>query len=67
MGLSERNLDEVAEWVQAFAASHVGEPDIDAMIARALRDRLRNKYDVRPEDLDIEAERVMARVFGRLK
>ena len=67
LGLSERTLDEVAEWVQAFAARHVGEPDIDALIAQALRERLRNKYDVRPEDLDIEAERVMARAFGPLK
>ena len=67
LGLSDRTVDEVAEWVQAFAARHVGEPDIDALIAQALRERLRNKYDVRPEDLDIEAERVMARAFGPLK
>jgi putative DNA primase/helicase len=67
LGLSERTLDEVAEWVQAFAARHVGEPDIDALITQALRERLRNKYNVRPEDLDIEAERVMTRAFGPLK
>jgi hypothetical protein len=66
-GLPEREVDEVAEWVQAFAARHVGEPDIDALITQALRERLRNKYNVRPEDLDIEAERVMARAFGPLK
>ena len=60
-------VDEVAEWVQAFAARHVGEPDIDTLIAQALRERLRNKYNVRPEDLDIEAKRVMARAFGPLK
>jgi len=67
LGLSERTLDEVAEWVQAFAARHVGEPDIDALITQALRERLHNKYNVRPEDLDIEAKRVMARAFGPLK
>jgi putative DNA primase/helicase len=66
-GLPEREVDEVAEWVQAFAARHVGEPDIDALITQALRERLRNKYNVRPEDLDIEAERIMARAFGPLK
>jgi hypothetical protein len=66
-GLPEREVDEVAEWVQAFAARHVGEPNIDALITQALRERLRNKYNVRPEDLDIEAERVMARAFGPLK
>ena len=66
-GLPEREVDEVAEWVQAFAARHVGEPDFDALIAQALRERLLNKYNVRPEDLDIEAERVMARAFGPLK
>jgi hypothetical protein len=65
-GLSERILDEVAEWVRAFAARHVGEPDIDALMRQALRERLLNKYDVRPEDLDTEAERVIARVFGPL-
>jgi hypothetical protein len=67
LGLSERTIDEVAEWVRAFASKHVGEPDIDTLIARALRERLFNKYDVRPEDLDAEAERVMARAFGPLK
>ena len=67
LGLSERTLDEVAEWVRAFASRHVGEPDINALIAQALRERLFNEYDVGPEDLDTEAERVMARAFGPLK
>lgn len=67
LGLSDRTVDEVAERVRAFAARHVGEPDINALIDQALRERLRNKYSVRPEDLDTEAERVMARAFEPLK
>jgi hypothetical protein len=35
-------------------------------VAQALRERLRNKYDVRPEDLDAEVARVMARAFAPL-
>jgi hypothetical protein len=67
VGLSERTIDEVAEWVRAFASRHVGEPDADAQLAQALRERLRNKYNVRPEDLDAEVARVMARAFAPLK
>jgi hypothetical protein len=65
-GLSERTIDEIAEWVRAFASHHVGEPDADAQLVQALRERLRNKYDVRSEDLDAEAARVMARAFEPL-
>jgi hypothetical protein len=67
IGLSERTIDEVAEWVRAFASRHVGEPDADAQLAQALRERPLNKYNVRPEDLDAEAARVMARAFEPLK
>ena len=43
LGLSERKSTRSPSGLQAFAARHVGEPDIDALIAQALRERLRNK------------------------
>ena len=66
VGLSDRTIDELVEWLRVFASRHVGTPDADALIEQALCERLRNKYDVRPEHLDIEAGRVMARAFAPL-
>jgi hypothetical protein len=66
MCLSARTLDEDADWVEEFYYRHRDEPDVDALLAQALRERLRNKRDVRPADLEVEAARVMDRVFNRL-
>jgi hypothetical protein len=65
MGLSIRTLDEDADWAEEFHYRHRDEPDVDAQLAQALRERLRNKRDVRPADLEIEAARVMDRIFKR--
>jgi putative DNA primase/helicase len=66
MGLSVRAVDEAAEWVREFHYRHRDEPDVDATMRQALRERLLNRYDVRPADLEIEFERVLARVFEPL-
>jgi hypothetical protein len=65
MGLSIRTLDEDADWVEEFHYRHRDQPDVEAQLAQALRERLRNKRDVRPADLEVEVARVMDRVFER--
>jgi putative DNA primase/helicase len=63
-GLSAREIEEDAKWALYFFEQHRhNNPDAQAMLATALRERLRNKHDVDPENLDIEAERVMDAVF----
>jgi hypothetical protein len=62
-GLSEREIDEDAEWADEWRYQHRDEPDVDAILAQKLRERLRNKRHVFPENLEIEAERVMTRLF----
>jgi hypothetical protein len=64
ISLSARQIREMAQWLSAFSARHIGDDDL---IAEAVRERLRNRYDVRPEDLDIEAARVMDRALMPLE
>jgi putative DNA primase/helicase len=66
-GLPLRLLDEDADWAEEWHYQHRDEPDVDAKLATALRERLRNKRNVRPEHLEIEAARVMDRVFAPRK
>jgi hypothetical protein len=63
VGLSERTIEDIAEWLGDYASRLVGDPNIDAKLGQALRERLRNKYDVYPEHLETEAARVMEAVF----
>jgi putative DNA primase/helicase len=62
LGLSIRTIEEVAEWAVQFHRRCDG-ADADAELAQALRERLVNRYDVFPGDLEVEAKRVMDAVF----
>jgi hypothetical protein len=62
IGLSIRTIKEVAEWAVQFHRRCHG-ADADAQLAQALRERLVNRYDVFPGDLEVEAKRVMDAVF----
>jgi hypothetical protein len=66
-GLPRRLLDEDAGWAEEWHYRHRDEPEVDAKLAIALRERLRNKRNVSPEHLEIEAARVMDRVLAPLK
>ena len=50
-GLPLRLLDEDAGWTDEWHYQHRDDPDVDGKLATALRERLRNKRDVRPEQL----------------
>jgi putative DNA primase/helicase len=63
-GLSAREIEEDAKWADWFFDQHRHKPDGEAILHAALLERLRNKRDVDPENLESEAERVMDRVFG---
>jgi putative DNA primase/helicase len=58
--LSDAEIDELRAWTVAFDWQHRNQPDA---LAQALRERLCNRYDVRPNDLEAEAARVMDAVF----
>jgi hypothetical protein len=66
-GLPLLLLDEDAGWAEEWRYRHRDEPDVDPKLAIALRERLRNKRNVWPEHLEIEAARVMDRVFAPRK
>ena len=59
--LPVRIIKETAAWVKEWHYQHCAEPDVETKLAQALRERLRNKYDVHPDDLDTEAARVLMR------
>jgi Protein of unknown function (DUF3631) len=60
-----RLVDEDAGWAEEWHYQHRDDPDVDAKLAITLREPLRNKRNIRPEHLEIEAARVMDRVFAR--
>jgi putative DNA primase/helicase len=54
---------EIKEWAIAFVRRHWDAPDRDAVLGQALRERLVNRYDVFPGDLETAVEQVMEAVF----
>src|SRR5262249_2229740 len=61
--LDARVIPEIKEWAIAFVHRHWDAPDRDALLAQALGERLLNKYDVFPGDLEAAVEWVMDAVF----
>ena len=61
--IDARAIPEFKEWAIAFVHRHWDAPDRDALLAQALRERLVNRYDVFPGDLETAVEQVMDAVF----
>jgi hypothetical protein len=59
--LSVAEIEELRGWAVEFDWRHRDHPEA---LAQALRERLCNRYDVRPDNLEAEAGRVMDAVFG---
>src|SRR5262249_52324953 len=57
--LDAQPIPEIKEWAIAFVRRHWDAPDRDALLAQALGERLVNKYDVFPGDLETAVEWVM--------
>ena len=62
-GLADRTVTAAAEWAKEWRYQHRDEPDVDTQLAQAVRQWLRNTYDVFPEHLDTEAARVIERMY----
>ncbi len=60
--LSDVQIEELRAWTVELDWRHRGQPEV---VAEALHERLRNKYDVRPGHLETEAARVMDAVFSK--
>jgi putative DNA primase/helicase len=66
MGLSERDVDEGAEWLCATASRLVGDPDADAKLDRGLREWVWDRFNVPFDSMEIELARIMERAFAPL-
>jgi Protein of unknown function (DUF3631) len=60
-GLAQREIDALADWLSGLAAQLVGDPDADAKVQQALRERLQTM--VLAEHVDLEAGRVCDRAL----
>jgi hypothetical protein len=65
--LADHAVEDTVAWAVKFNWQHRDQPDVDAQLAQALRERLFNRYDVHPDDLEAEAARVMDRAFAPLR
>jgi putative DNA primase/helicase len=61
--LDAQVIPEIKEWAIALVRRHWDVPDRDALLDQALRERLFNKYDVFPGDLEAAVALVMDAVF----
>ena len=61
--IDARVIPEIKEWAIAFVRRHWDALDRDALLGQALRERLVNRYDVFPGDLETAVEQVMEAVF----
>ena len=61
--IDARAIPEIKEWAIAFVRRHWDALDRDALLAQALRERLFNKYDVFPTDLEAAVEWIMDALF----
>ena len=59
-------LDDTCEWYLGVLRRRSGEPDLEAVLDQALRERLFNKYDLSPADLETEVARVKKRLLEPL-
>ena len=59
-------LDDTCDWYLGVLRRRSGEPDLEAIVDQALRERLVNKYDVAPAELETAVERVKQRLLDPL-
>jgi putative DNA primase/helicase len=62
-----RALEDTAEWYLNALRSRQGEPGIEAILAQALGERLFNRYDLAPADVESAVEQVKKRLLEPLK
>jgi hypothetical protein len=65
VGMSQRTIDRLAAWYEDTFYEHRDEPDIEVRLNRELRRRLREEFGVLAEFIEIEAARVLDRVFTK--
>ena len=58
---SAEALEDTAEWYLGVLRRRRGEPDLEAIVDQALRERLFNKYDLSPAELEAAVEQVKQR------